>query len=147
MKNQEFVPDGYCGLYCAACPQYMGTKNNQIDVTDENACKGCKSDTVAKGWYIKCNLKACAKTKNVEFCYECSEYPCENLKTFKQDPDYPYHSEVFDYMNTIKTSGKEAWLQDMESRWKCTQCGSSFNWWTTKCEQCGNAVKGYSAPR
>lgn len=147
MFKKNFKPDGYCGLYCAACPQFITTEKNESSKLDDNSCMGCKSNNVAKGWCIECNLKSCAKSKNIEFCYECNDYPCKDINNFQKDPIYPYHSEVFDYMKTIKEDGIKKWLQKMADRWKCSSCGQRYGWWTSICKNCGSKVNGYINPR
>lgn len=142
MSDSSFIEDAYCGLYCKACPVYQATERGESEIL----CKGCKSDTVTGEWCKTCNLKKCAREKGLEFCYLCHEYPCEDLENFKNDPQYPYHSEVYDYMATIKQEGKEAWLKEMEKRWSCPSCSTRFDWWTQKCTKCGEKTNGYAQP-
>jgi hypothetical protein len=146
MGHSGFVPDAYCGLYCPACPNYMNTQANPGAPRITESCKGCKSGICCLSWCDHCNLKACAKSKNIEFCSACQEYPCKDLVGFKNDSNYPYHSEVFGYLETIKMKGKETWLTEMRKRWSCPSCGTEFNWWMQTCAQCGKAVRGYKKP-
>ena len=153
--KEAFVPDAYCGLYCASCPAYQATQNGTLEEMfrdsdkspEDAACHGCKSRAVNKGWCSICTLKACAKTKGYDFCYECAEYPCKELESFKNDPNYPYHSEVYDSLKIIKAEGKDVWLEKMKTRWSCPDCGNVLNWWDTLCPQCGIRVNGYINPQ
>jgi hypothetical protein len=135
MENDKFITDGYCGLYCAACPDYRDSK-----------CHGCKSDNLKEGLCMNCNLKSCAREKGVEFCFECTDYPCRKLEEFKTDKHCPYHTEVYDYMDTIKTRGRDVWLSEMKKRWSCPGCGKELVWWDTECPECGVKVNGYNKP-
>ncbi len=146
MNEYDFIPDGYCGLYCPSCPNYMMTENNPDAPRVTETCRGCKSDVCCLSWCDHCNLKACARAKGVEFCFQCPEYPCANLDTFKNDPGYPYHSEVYDYLETVKRNGLDVWLSRMRKRWSCPDCGTAYNWWTRTCTQCGSPVNGYEKP-
>lgn len=137
MSINDFIPDAFCGLYCAACPNYMKTQANPDAKRVESTCKGCKSDTLCTSWCDHCNLKACAKLKAVAFCYQCKEYPCDNLQGFKNDSNYPYHDEIYEYLDMIKIKGKVSWLKEMKKRWSCSACGMSFHWWTQTCTKCG----------
>lgn len=132
--SDELKPDGYCGLYCAACPSYG---------KGSEPCEGCKSDNVRPGWCSRCSLKACARAKGLDYCSECSDYPCGKLIDFANDPDYPYHSEIYEYQALIRGKGKEKWLEEMKKRWSCPRCGTPFNWWTLICGKCGYQVNGY----
>jgi hypothetical protein len=137
----NFQLDGYCGLYCGACPKFIGSREG----TEENPCCGCKSDRIS-GWCLTCNLKACAREKGLEFCYQCADYPCENLEGFKTSAEYPYHCEVYEYMKSIETEGKAAWLEKMKIRWSCPACGKEASWWDLTCTQCGATLNGYPKP-
>jgi len=141
-----FIPDGYCGLYCGSCPSYLATKAGKAAELGLDECQGCRSDVVAKSWCAICTHKACARAKGVEFCYECDEYPCPDLEGFKNAPDWPYHTEIYDYMATIKTRGKEAWLCEMRTRWSCPSCGREASWWDLACQGCGTTLNGYKNP-
>jgi hypothetical protein len=151
--SKEFYPDGFCGLYCASCAVYIATKTNTREKLakesgipyDQTICYGCKSDINPK-WCVECKLKLCAKEKKVDFCFQCDEYPCKNLEDFKNDPKYPYHCEIYEYMETIKKEGKEKWLKKMRSRWTCADCNKPSSWFETSCSQCGLPLKGYKKP-
>lgn len=145
--DKSFIEDAYCGLYCAACPSYQATADGTYQEKGLPACKGCKSDTVTGEWCKICNLKSCAREKGLDFCYECNQYPCENLNNFKEDILYPYHNEVYDYMKTIKEKGKEIWLTEMKKRWSCNDCGTMHDWWSMKCKPCGSKTNGYIQPK
>jgi hypothetical protein len=149
----DFKPDAYCGLYCASCTVFMATKNNTIDKLAEEwqadvndiACHGCKSQKVAK-FCRTCALKTCARAKGVDFCIECNDFPCQPLEDFKSSSKYPYHSEVYDYLNIIKDHGVQHWLGEMKKRWSCSQCGREHDWFTLECPGCGHKLNAYVKP-
>jgi hypothetical protein len=137
----DYSLDGYCGLYCGACPKFLESKTG----TEPNPCRGCKSGTIS-GWCLTCNLKACARGKGLDFCYACADYPCKDLEGFKTSAEYQYHQEVYDYMKIIREEGKSAWLEKMKSRWSCPACGREASWWDTSCKKCGTGLNGYIKP-
>lgn len=105
--NEEIA---YCGLVCHSCAIYLATREQdedkrykmriniaqQIkkhygqeckpeDVTD---CDGCKVETgrLFSGCR-KCQIRKCAKEKDIENCAHCDVFPCEELeKLFTADP-------------------------------------------------------------
>jgi hypothetical protein len=84
----EFVLDGYCGVYCGACPVMLATKAGKID--DAQQCYGCKSEKPT-GFCATCGIKACAQRKGYEFCDQCNELKtCELMQKFVSDQQYPY---------------------------------------------------------
>lgn len=137
----EYGLDGYCGLYCGSCPHLLNAKAGIAS----NACFGCKSGQAAE-WCRTCALKKCARDKGVAFCYECLEYPCPDLEGFKASAEYPYHREIYDYMDIIRNEGKDVWLEKMKVRWSCPGCGREASWWDMSCRRCGTALDGYVKP-
>lgn len=118
------VTSAYCGLYCDACPLYIDTQNGTA--TGET-CEGCKSGK-ASTWCTVCNLKTCAKEKGHEFCGECSDYPCSQLETFKLDPEYPYHDDVYEHLDMISKVGEEAWREAMDKKYR-DKDGNFIDWY------------------
>jgi hypothetical protein len=101
----------YCGLLCDTCPihratletdksrqasmrmdivavcnEKYGMKLSLADVTD---CDGCHTDTGRLfSACMACEIRKCAKRKELESCAACTDYPCEILeKFFQDDPD------------------------------------------------------------
>jgi hypothetical protein len=89
---------GYCGLDCEQCEAFIATRNNddalRVKVAAEWAksynapikpehinCTGCQSAGV-KTYYCEqlCEVRKCAKTKSVNTCADCSDYPCSALE-------------------------------------------------------------------
>jgi ribosomal-protein-alanine N-acetyltransferase len=55
----------YCGLVCKLC-----------NAGKTGECKGCREKCDG------CSIKECAKTRDINGCWECSQFPCEE-KAFK----------------------------------------------------------------
>lgn len=137
----ELKLDGYCGLYCGACPVMLGTKAG----TEANACHGCKSEKPA-GFCAECGIKACARGRGYEFCHECGELQtCERIRQFMADEKWPYHQGVMKNLEIISRDGVERWLAEQERRWRCAECGAAHSWWDETCRECGQAVSSYKA--
>lgn len=62
----EFKPEliGYCGFYCGSCPTYI-----------KGDCSGCLA-AHRKG---DCFTNTCVQERNLRFCGECSEFPCDDI--------------------------------------------------------------------
>ncbi len=143
--------DSYCGLYCGSCPFLMGSERDELDALaekmkrdkDELYCEGCKGENVSV-FCRNCGLKECAIQHEVEFCFGCSEYPCDKLQTFKND-DNPHHSVILKNLESLKKKSLESWLKSQKDRWSCPECGTPFSWYDKECQECGcelyNAVK------
>jgi hypothetical protein len=133
--------DGYCGLYCGACPVMVKTKNGEGD----NPCFGCKSEHPA-GHCADCAIKKCASAKGYDFCNECrSLSQCELIKQFASDPKWPYHAGIFKNLETLHKDGVGEWLLAQQKRWICRTCGTNQTWWDETCSHCGGHVDNYKA--
>lgn len=70
------VMDTYCGLSCATC-----------EYREENNCKGC-INSEGKPFYGECEIAECASKKNIGFCGECADFPCDILKRYSYDEEH-----------------------------------------------------------
>jgi len=150
----EFRYDTYCGLNCCACPVLGANERGDKEwikkvAEDEKCtpndlrCHGCKTEMVAM-YCTDCEMRLCARKKGIEFCNECKDFPCETIKSFRNDKS-PHHSVIFRNLRTIKEKGLEAWLEEEVGRWACKKCGARFYWYSKTCSECGaelyNSVK------
>jgi hypothetical protein len=45
-----------------------------LDHFTKAECKGCRIDNCKL--FKSCNVRSCSKARNVDFCFQCSEFPC-----------------------------------------------------------------------
>ncbi len=139
--------DTYCGLYCGSCGVFLANKKGLLEAkskewkmeTEDLYCKGCKSDTVAI-FCRTCHFKTCAENKGIEYCFQCHEFPCQELLDFKDD-ERPHHSIVLHNLDLIKEQGIDKWLKEQELRWSCPECKEKYSWYESNCSNCGNPVR------
>lgn len=138
--------DTYCGLYCGACAVLIANREGILEESaqewemdpEDLKCHGCKSRTMAI--YCKtCDIRQCAEDNQVDFCFQCTEYPCTRLVEFRND-ECPHHSVVFQNLETIQKKGVQKWLEEQESRWSCPECGKKFAWYDDTCKKCGTKL-------
>ena len=89
-------PIGYCGLNCMEqCTIIHAPYNEKIanDLADHFvkmghkyakpdwfSCCGCRGDR-DKHWSASCwIMQCCSDQKNLEYCSECNEFPCDGLQ-------------------------------------------------------------------
>jgi hypothetical protein len=78
---------------------------------------------------------ACAAGRNVDFCSECEEYPCNDLKKFQSA--MPHRIELFDNLERIKSIGYKKWLMEVKENYTCPKCQSINSAYDLKCRKCG----------
>ena len=47
-----------------------------LEFFSEGKCKGCRKEKCVI--FKNCRVRACSENKRVDFCFECSDFPCEN---------------------------------------------------------------------
>lgn len=47
-----------------------------LDYFSKAECKGCRMEKCK--FYTNCKVRSCTEKNNVEFCYQCSKFPCNN---------------------------------------------------------------------
>ena len=141
-------PDSYCGLYCGACFVVRAERENlQKELVkkysnlkpEEVKCQGCKSEGYVFRGCQKCKIRQCAQEKKLEFCFECSEYPCEKIEHFK-NTGLAHTFVACHSLKDIQQKGLATWLKQQKVRWECPKCHKSFSWLEEKCSQCGEVL-------
>ena len=139
--------DSYCGIFCGACDTLIANEQGGVAVLarewkrtqDELKCRGCKTD-VNSVFCRNCEIRRCAQLKRVEFCCECSAYPCERLVAFRNDK-HPHHSVVLRNLDEVRSTDSARWLALQRQRWSCPSCGARCSWYDRKCVSCGAALR------
>ncbi len=109
----------YCGIICSDCPAFKATKANddgerqrvaeqwteqygkEFRVEDIN-CDGCLTEGPRTFSHCEvCEMRKCARERDVENCAHCDEYACERLS--KLFNEYEPAKEVLD---EIRASAK-----------------------------------------
>jgi hypothetical protein len=142
----QFRYDTFCGLYCGACDVLQANTNDTLEALasawgttiERLRCRGCKS-AVNAVYCVDCDIKACAASKAIAYCFECADYPCTRLVGFRND-EHPHHSVLLHNLGRIRRLGTEQWLADERARWSCPQCGASFTWYEEVCRVCGTEL-------
>jgi len=66
------------------------------------------------------NVKCSRVLLNVDFCIECDEYPCSDLKKFQSER--PHRAELWDDLKEIKAMDYKHWLKKIRTNYACPQC-------------------------
>ncbi len=134
-----------CGLFCSACTVFIGTKEGPERLRvmarrvqrplEEMQCNGCRSTKRCYYCETKCTMAKCAAAKKVDFCGECTEYPCKDLKAFQAE--MPHRIELWKAQARIKEAGWEKWYAEMIEHYSCQKCGTLNSAYDVKCWKCG----------
>ncbi|UCE65839.1 MAG: DUF3795 domain-containing protein [Candidatus Zixiibacteriota bacterium] len=112
-----------CGLGCFVCDIY---EENLTEKTaefihqkmgipkEEIPCKGCRQQD-GKHFHLSsegCATLNCAREKGVEFCCECTDFPCSLLAPLADGAErYPHNMKLFNLCR-IKKAGIDRWIEE-----------------------------------
>ncbi len=135
-----------CGLFCRACHVYIATHDDPEKLVamakryqrsiDELWCDGCRSARRCFYCETMCFMAKCAAGKGVEFCGDCTEYPCKGLKEFQALA--PHRIELWKNHARRKEAGLETWYSEMIEHYFCPQCKTINSAYDLKCRRCGH---------
>ncbi len=111
-----------CGLDCFNCEIYEKNITNEMRTQfaaklqmnpEEVACKGCRlEETGCKFLGVPCETVKCVADKNLEFCFECDDFPCVKLQPAKEGADrFPHNFKVYNLCR-MKAIGVEKWAEE-----------------------------------
>lgn len=129
--KQEFVAP--CGMNCRVCIGYfgytMGGKKRK------NRCIGCRIGDKQCA-FIKEDCKVLSN-EEIEYCFECEDFPCENLKKLDKRYITKYEMSMIENLKYIEKNGISKFIENEVERWKCPKCGGIICVHNRKCYNCG----------
>jgi len=125
IESIMFAP---CGMNCMVCYKHCYTKK---------PCQGCLSSDLGKPEHCrKCKIKDCAKEKGLTYCYECSEFPCKQIKSLEKSYVMRYHASLIQNSNSVKEIGIETFMKKEVEKGTCSRCGGIISLHDAECSEC-----------
>ena len=146
---------GICGIYCGTCPRYPAYRENDVEQLreisratgvpiDEIRCDGCLSDRVfATCLECRHGFRQCVGEKNVTWCFECHDFPCQRLRDFRHVHvvnGISHHVRVIEDLHYMKEHGVEQWAAEQERAGSCPNCGKRLYWFSRECPSCHTQI-------
>ncbi|MDP4227126.1 MAG: DUF3795 domain-containing protein [Bacteroidota bacterium] len=116
-----------CGRDCFNCYFYLASNDeklkhmmaSKLNLDPEKVvCTGCrniKGDCQVLrnyGFIGKCKIYQCVEKNKVEFCSDCSDFPCDLLQPLADGADrFPHNLKVFN-LCMIKKMGLDNWAKN-----------------------------------
>jgi len=136
-----------CGLYCGVCAIYIAHRDNNMKfkekllkvygpfakTIEDLQCTGCLSDGVVFGYCKSCHIKSCVKEKGINACYKCDDFPCRIIKRF---PIPVAKKVILKDIPTWQELGTKKWVEQVEERYHCPECGNSLFRGAKRCNKC-----------
>jgi hypothetical protein len=77
-------------------------------------CQGCRGEGGKPdfmNWSEPCNVYRCITRRGLDFCSECSDFPCDHLHPYAdRASEVPHNTKVFN-LCLIKKIGLERWAE------------------------------------
>ncbi len=150
MSNKQDLEDkkrlsAVCGLFCPSCSLFIGTTEEPERLksiagrfqqpVEACKCQGCRSGK--RSFYCEnlCAMAPCAAEKGLEFCGECDEYPCDELKKFQAER--PHRIELWESQERIAEVGYSKWFEEKMAHYSCPDCHTINSAYDLACRVCG----------
>ena len=132
--NEDLIAP--CGMNCAVCSGYLAFVN---DVRNKGIrmpyCRGCRPRNKNCA-FLKKRCKLLMEGK-VKYCYECPDFPCENLKHIDANYRKKFRMSMIENLEFIREHSIEKLLEREAEKWKCPQCGETICCHNGICFNCG----------
>lgn len=132
MKMNEYDIDttmfAPCGMNCKVCYKHCYHKK---------PCAGCLNSDKGKPEHCrKCKIKDCVKTKEITYCYECFEYPCQLIKNLEKSYNKRYQTSLMDNSQLVKELGLKAFMEKQKEMYTCPKCQGIISIHDRECSEC-----------
>ena len=80
-----------------------------LDYFASENCKGCRKENCKL--FADCGVRPCHQQKEVDFCFQCEEFPCENTNF-----DENLHKRWIELNNNIREKGIESYYNESKDK-------------------------------
>ena len=115
MSEELIAP---CGMNCRICLGFFGYTTS--GKKRKMRCIGCKLTNKSCA-FIKKFCKKLTK-KEIEYCYECTDFPCKQLQKLDKRYREKYNMSMVVNLEYIKEKGMKEFLHAQEEKYKCNNC-------------------------
>jgi hypothetical protein len=122
-----------CGNNCGTCVAFFGY--TMSGKRRKHACSGCRTRKSLCA-FIKKKCERLANKEQIDYCFECSDFPCVTLKTIDNSYKEKYGLSVVENLKYIQRNGVDEFLKSEREKWTCPTCGGVISVHTKRCYTC-----------
>jgi len=130
-----------CGMFCGFCGSFLAKKYNVPRRRGIiSYCEGCRPrDKQCSFLKKKCDLLL---NKEVDFCNECTDYPCENLEKINDSYKSKFNFEYsfFDTLKILKNESPSKAIDKLKKNHSCNKCGEILCIHNGLCYNCDKKI-------
>ena len=96
-----------CGLNCGLCPRYYTDGSSR--------CPGCGGENFLET-HCSCSILPCCERRNIEYCFECDEFPCKKYDGADLSDSFITHKNQFKDLEKAKRIGMDEYAKDQSEK-------------------------------
>lgn len=139
VKHDRYTEDliAPCGMNCRICLSYFGYTSS--GKKRKMRCIGCKPRDKSCA-FLKKYCKKLTK-KEVDYCYQCSDFPCSHLEKIDTLYQERYNMSMIENLEFIRDNGIKEFLKQQEKKYKCPDCNGVICVHNKICYSCGRSFE------
>ena len=106
-QQRKYPQFSACGLNCGLCPRYHTSGNSK--------CPGCAGDGFLTK-HPKCGVLSCSQHKEIEYCYQCGEFPCKKYDGADQTDSFISHLNQLKDLEKAKNIGINTYSKELNEK-------------------------------
>lgn len=75
------------------------------------------------------------------YCYECSDYPCKQIKNLEKSYIKRYGTSLMENSAFVKEHGLDAFMAQQKLNYTCPVCGGIISLHDRECSECQERMK------
>ena len=96
-----------CGLNCGLCPRYHSSGASK--------CPGCAGENFLTK-HPACGILSCTQRHDVEYCFECEEFPCLRYEHADSSDSFISHKNQLKDLELAKRLGLSAYQKVLDEK-------------------------------
>ena len=117
-----------CGMNCIVCYKHCYSKR---------PCSGCGNSDIDKPEHCrKCKIKECVTEMGFTYCYECSSYPCKQIKRLEKSYNVRYKASLVENSMLVKEYGLTEFMERQKKKYTCPECRGIISIHDRECSEC-----------
>lgn len=106
-RVREYPMFSACGLNCGLCPRHQ--------MEGKSKCPGCAGKDFLST-HPKCGVLSCSQRKDIEYCYQCDEFPCKKYDGADKSDSFITHLHQLKDMQKAKTLGIDIYKLELDKK-------------------------------
>lgn len=77
----------------------------------------------------------------LDYCFECSDYPCRLIKSLEKSYSIRYQASLMENSEFVRQYGLDLFMKAQEKRYTCPNCGGIISIHDKECSECHEKMK------